>query len=346
MSGRIRRSTVLAILGTLGLPWAAMAQPDAPPGGTLRDQLGRDFRGQPRPADLVSFGPQANEFIKTEAEGLRITLPRDRGSEKPVGLSLALAVGGDFEITAAFEILQAEEPPPARPSYGVGVLLSVNQAARVGRLARAQGRQVVSWDHWATVDGKPKFLLGASPGEGQRGRLRLKREQTTLHFLWSAELAGDNFEEVHQCEFDADEIHQLWFELNTDWGGQGENGALDVRLLELQVRASTPAAAPVVAAEEEPTTTRPRGQFWKAGSAALAILLLLAIVLVVAYHRRRSPGPPVHAVAGQAAEPAAVGASIVFTCAHCGKQLRSKAGSAGKKVKCPQCGSAAVVPPP
>jgi DNA-directed RNA polymerase subunit RPC12/RpoP len=345
-SPRLRLSAALLLLWVLGLPISGMAQPDAPrpdarQGEGLRDQFVLDFRGQPRPANMVLFGPQADGFIKPEAEGLRITLPKDRTSVKPVGLSLALAVGGDFEITAAFEVLKAEEPPPGRPSYGVGVLLSVNQAARVGRLARALGQQVVSWDHWATVDGKPKFLLGASPGEGQRGRLRLKRDKTTLHFLWSPDLVGDTFEEVHRCEFEAEEISQLWFELSSDWGG--ENGALDVRLLELQVRASRPAADPVVASEEKPATG-PRGWWGAAAIAALAILLVLAAVLFVGYRRRGTPPPSANAMAGQAAESPSGAQAVAFACADCGKRLKSNAEMAGKKIKCPQCGSVAVVP--
>ena len=59
-----------------------------------------------------------------------------------------MAVGGDFEITLAFEILQAQTPTPA--SYGVGVLMSINETlGRVGRLVRAQ-RPVASWDRWTS----------------------------------------------------------------------------------------------------------------------------------------------------------------------------------------------------
>jgi DNA-directed RNA polymerase subunit RPC12/RpoP len=71
------------------------------------------------------------------------------------------------------------------------------------------------------------------------------------------------------------------------------------------------------------------------------ILLILAAVLVVGYRRRGAPGPPADAVAGRAAEPAA---TVAFACADCGKRLKSKAEMAGKKIKCPQCGSVAVVP--
>jgi hypothetical protein len=330
----------LALLWALGLPLGALAQPEAPTGRALRDQFHYDFRGKPRPAHLEAFGPLADEFIKPEAEGLRITLPKDRGSVKPVGLSLPLAVGGDFEITAAVEILKAEEPPQGRKSYGVGVLLSANESVRVGRLVRAEGNQVATWDHWATVADQRQFQFGASPGTGQRGRLRLKRDQNTLHYLWAPDLVGENFEEVHRSEFDAPELSRVRLELNTDWGG-GENGALEVRLLELRVRASRPDGSTGGASAEEPATP-PRKWMWAIGFTALAVLVLVVLVVVLIRGRRRAQGTPAEAVADQAAE---LAAGVAFACAGCGTRLKVKAEMAGKKIKCPKCGGTAAVPP-
>jgi DNA-directed RNA polymerase subunit RPC12/RpoP len=47
---------------------------------------------------------------------------------------------------------------------------------------------------------------------------------------------------------------------------------------------------------------------------------------------------------GQSAEIAAPAAVINFRCSACGKSLKTKAGSAGKTVKCPGCGVAVAVP--
>jgi hypothetical protein len=208
---------------TSGLSWAA---------DPLRDDIVHDFRGRPLPQDMALFGQEASRFVKTEADGLRLTLPRDRKEFAPVGLSMPLSVQGDFEITVAFEILQADEP--AQSSYGVGVLMSVNEAARVGRLIRANGKQVVTWDRWATVAGKRQFLTGALPSPAKAGKLRLKRTGTILQFLWSPESAGDSFEEIHQCDFGLDDITLLRLELSADTGGR--HGALDVRFRDLHIR--------------------------------------------------------------------------------------------------------------
>jgi len=212
--------------GTRGWLWAA---------GGLSDEHVYNFRGKALPADIVPFGPDANRFFKPEADGLRVTLPRDRDSLAPLGLSMRPLVQGDFEITATFEILQADEPPPEKPSYGVGALMSVNDTARIGRLARAAGVQVVSWDRWGTREEDRVFLFGASPCNAKVVRLRLTRSGTILSFLWAPEGTGDEFNQFYQCEFGYEDITALKLEFNADMGG--EAGALDARVLDLRIRA-------------------------------------------------------------------------------------------------------------
>jgi hypothetical protein len=293
---------------------------------------------------MVPFGPLEDRFVKPEAEGLRITLPRDRDNYSSVGLSMPLTVEGDFEITSSFEVLQADEPEPGTKTYGLGVLMSVNEDARVGRLVRAQGWQVATWDRWATVDGKRRFLYGASPARGKAGRLRLKRAGTTLHFLWAPETEGDNFEEISQCEFGAQDIALLRLELNTDMGRRP--GALDLRLLDLKVRSATPVADPVVAPAEG-GTTRSKGWLVAAGLIGLAVLfsgIALPVVLWVRRRRRARKTAGRAAVPGGQAKPEAAQPPVSFPCPGCGKRLKVKAELAGKSVKCPHCGKPGVVP--
>lgn len=333
------RLGAFSLLAALGLSFLLMPQALVPDGG-LREELVHDFRGRPLPPGIVPFGPQADRFIKVEAEGLRITLPRDRDDFSPVGLSMPLALAGDFEITTAFEILQADEPAPGRLTYGVGVLMSVNEAARVGYLSRAT-RQVVTWDRWATVAGKPQFLNGALPCMAKVGRLRLKRTGTTLLFLWAPATEGDNFAEIHQCEFGADDITLLRLELTADTGGQA--GSLDVRLLDLKIRSNTPAADQAFASEEG-RATRSKRWLTAAGILGLAIFLLLAVGLAVRQRRRTEKTPVRDPVPAGQAQPEAASASVSFPCSGCGKRLKAGAALTGKKVKCPQCGQAVVVP--
>jgi hypothetical protein len=324
----LRVPTVLLLVCACALP--AGAQPNV----GLRDQLVRDFRGLPLPDDMVPFGPWANAFLKSEPAGLRITLPRDRTGTEAVGLGMALTVGGDFEITTAFEILEADVPPLKKSSYGVGLLMSVNEKARIGRLVRAGNRQVVTWDRWVTANGEPKFLFDAIPCKGEAGRLRLSRTKNALHFLWSPELVGEQFEHFYECEFDAPEVTLLRLELNTDRGG--DNAALDVRLLNLTIRSSTAPAEPVVAAADTPPA---RSNLWLFVTAVVVASFAAALVASLYLRLRRG-----RTAAARPAPPAPAKSADAFACPGCGKRLRTRAEVVGKKIKCPQCGQAVIAP--
>jgi hypothetical protein len=331
---------LLAALG-LGLYLAAQALPS---GGGKRAEATHDFRGRPPPPGMVPFGPLKDGFIKAEPEGLRITLPRDRDNMTTVGLSMALTLGGDFDITTAFEVLQADPPPPGTKTYGVGLLMSVNEAARVGRLTRANDWQVATWDRWATVDGKRRFLFASSPATGKAGRLRLQRVGTTLHFLWSPDTAGDNFNEISRCDFGAEDVTLLRLELSTDTGDQP--GALDLRLLDLKVRSDTLAAGQVFDPEEAP---RIRSKGWLVAAGLLGLGLLVAWVALrvcLSLRGRRRTGKTSEPVAapGSPAGPGAAELPVSFACPGCGKKLRARPDRAGKKVLCPHCGKPASVP--
>ena len=199
-----------------------------------RGEIHYDFRGRARPSSLEVVGDMDESFLKTEAEGLRVTLPRDRRQSDPWRLAMPLNIAGDFEITAALEILGVEEPAPEARSYGLGVLMSLDESVRIGRLARDNSIQVVTWDRWATVNDQRRFLSGAAPCDAKTLRLRLNRQATTVHFLWAPGTAGENFQQIHECEYGNQEIHELRLELSARLGRQP--AALDFRLLDLWIR--------------------------------------------------------------------------------------------------------------
>jgi hypothetical protein len=199
-----------------------------------------DFRGGLRPEALEMYGDMDESFLKAEAEGLRVTLPKERTQNEPWGFSLPVSIAGDFEVTAAIELLDVEEPPPQARSYGLGVLMSLNQAVRIGRLTRANGVQVVTWDRWANVDGQRKFLSGAAACEARTLRLRLKRRVTTVACLWAPETVGENFQEFYRCDFGAEAIHNLRLEFNARQREGGPPIALDFRLIDLRIRTALP----------------------------------------------------------------------------------------------------------
>src|SRR4051794_30665701 len=83
-----------------------------------------DFRGKPLPRDFRMFGDPEEEFIKEEAAGFRLSLPKTWIHKLGgVGCETRFGIKGDFEATGTFEILQADEPPKG---FGVGPSLSAH----------------------------------------------------------------------------------------------------------------------------------------------------------------------------------------------------------------------------
>src|SRR5436309_2337978 len=90
--------------------------------GAAADELYQDFRGKAlNPAVFRTEGPSARSLIKTEPEGLRITLPGE-GINRPVGLVVVSPIKGDFEVTARYQFLNVEPP---RSGFGTGFSIYV-----------------------------------------------------------------------------------------------------------------------------------------------------------------------------------------------------------------------------
>jgi serine/threonine protein kinase len=266
---------VLVLLAALGLARSFVLAVLPEQGSTT--EFYHDFRGRPLPDGLTLFGDQ--QFLHSEREGLRITLPKNRNDLEGVGIYTAFETGGDFEITTTFEILQAEIPPP---SFGVGVILVVKKAqpsrgaASISRLARVKDRQVLVWDRSVEQpdpNGSPKMESGSSLCTDKVGRLRLQRTKTTLHYLWAPGTSGDDFQEIHQCEFGSEDIGRVIVS-----GVTGRKPCeLDLRLIDLRIR-GTPTGAQSAAAP-------PRG--WRVWLAlALMSTLVLGVWLAVQRSRR------------------------------------------------------------
>jgi len=205
---------------TFGVFWLAV-QP--------RTLFHHDFRGKPTPTSVRLFGPQAGRLIKSEPDGLRITLPKDRKERDSLGVTLSTVVAGDFEITATIEIVHVDEPSPA--SFGAGVLMTADETARIGRLSRAKGEEVVIWDQWVGDAKKPKLVGGLENSAVSPVRLRMKRTRNTLAYLWAPVGTGEDFQLIQENEFRSDEVKAIKV--------MAENGvpptALDVRFLELRI---------------------------------------------------------------------------------------------------------------
>jgi len=247
--------------------------------GAAGDEFHHDFRGRPVPAEVALF-PIEWPFAKEEGEGLRITLPKDRKYRAPVGLRTNLPVQGNFEITAAIQILEAESPTQG---FGVGVTVYVqkvqprDEGATLCRFVRAGGKQILFWDRSIVRPGEEtKFDGGSAPCTATEFRLRLKRTGTTLRYLWAPGTSGDDgFQEIHKLDFGADDLKVV--EVRCTTGGQPCQ--LDARILDLRIRSKE---APV---EEEPAAPAPappsqfRRLWWLVAGSACIVGLWLAVLI-------------------------------------------------------------------
>src|SRR5688572_12375673 len=119
-----------------------------------------DFRNKKPLSDAFRFGGfDPDSETKPEQEGLRVTLPAERGQHFLSEVNVNFHVAGDFEFTATYEILSAKPPVEG---YGVGVNLTIStdtQPPKFGKLARVlhpkHGSTVVA-EVWPKFKNKPK----------------------------------------------------------------------------------------------------------------------------------------------------------------------------------------------
>lgn len=260
----MRSLRLLALLPPLFLPGQSAAQPPLA-------YAYHDFRGKDLPPEWNLFGDITPADIRSEPEGLRITLPK--GRKKALrGLSLPLHIQGDFEITTSFEVLHANVPASG---IGSGVVLAINQIARVASVVRPDGEWWARWDRFK-VEGKPGMRTGFSPRPARAGKLRLKRVGDTLHFQWAPAGEGQPFEDVHECEFGAEDITVV----RLIPAFSDEQSDLDIRLVDLRIRTSGQADD-----SESPAPQR-RG-LMLAVVVLLGILVAAGVWLAVRHSRRR-----------------------------------------------------------
>ena len=323
-----------------------------------------DFRGQPKPAELTWFGVKKDNLVKEQPDGLRITLPKtfihDWGG---VGITTAFGFKGDFEVTTSFEILQADKPPGN--NVRVGVLLAVSTGgdgiASLARVINPKGEEVVFWD-WHHDS---RISANVTPCTGREGRLRLKRTGNMLYYLWGAGTQGEDFQEIKQCEYGNGDIEHVRLVATT---GRTPS-TVDVRLLDLRIRTQSPGDLPTPSPKTSGSTGEgPTSAPKTAGRSALWILAILigGIAMIgglLVWLRRRSggtkkeaPGLPLpqrrrakESPKKQVEEalelmPEPVAGPVYFQCSGCEKKLRAKAELRGKKIKCPQCAQAVLVP--
>jgi hypothetical protein len=244
----------------------------------LPELLRQDFRGGKITEPVLKrVGQTPERYMKGEALGLRITLP-GKQALAPVGVSSRLAVHGDFEITLTYQILKADKPSTG---YGAGVSLWVSSTeagdatATLARFVRPKEGDVYSTDHASNgPDGKRKHRDRRFPSESSTGRLRLVRSGPTLLYL-VANGNDSDFRELRKEEFGSEPLKAVRVAAETG----GAPVAVDVRLIDLEIRAKELSASP------PPAHTARRSDWW-VWCAALAAGAVLALGGL--FYRRRS----------------------------------------------------------
>jgi hypothetical protein len=235
--------TVAAVIAGLALSAGGIyvvSERSAPHAVQQRPTVTCSFRGGAFDREVIELtGTDAEKYVQLEDEGLRITLPAEKGPPFPVGVKLRPVVRGDFELEASFEFLNVPRPPEGSGG-GVTVYFFMDD------------------DEWhgvwfgKMIDGRrgPMFVLGNRVGKreeritrfsdaveagGELGivRVRVVREGASFR-LFAAEGETAEFQHIQTLEVSPDDLRIVRFA--TDWGFT-PNVAMDVRLLDFSVTA-------------------------------------------------------------------------------------------------------------
>src|SRR5262245_11651807 len=301
--------------------------------GQARDgDFFHDFRdGKPLTEKLTLFGVDAEEYVKPEVGGLRITPPPDGKQTFGWGVAGRFMLSGDFEVTGTYELITTD--PPTQGG-GVGVALNLEHGqkkfAKIGRFRRSwDGDQYVAESRVGIPD---QFRAPHEPTQTRTAQLRFVRKGAMLHFL-VADAPDAEFREILQTEFGDEDLDMVRFIANNNKSPT----ALDVRLLDLTIKSGN-----LIPAQ---TLDLSRAGLVQALLVGLLATLLLASIGIWIYTRRRRRAKGADAVAsGDQRSEGEMAAMLTLDCAGCGKHLKVKAELAGKKAKCPQCGHASVIP--
>jgi WD40 repeat protein len=345
--GRTRRRitafalVALAVFGLIRLfPFAAQDQPRQQV--QVIDEIYQDFRGEQgvRPP-LQLVGPDAATSIKAEKEGARITLPANRKKTDRVGIQLDSRLRGDFEITATYEILHADQPTQG---HGVGVELFVSTVAPASkelglfRASRVNEGEVYMSSLSPIVDGQRQYRVRHFEASAKAGRLRITRIGSEA-ITSIAEADATEFKELCREDLGAETVNVVRVSAYT---GHAPH-AVDLRIKDLRIRPlSTSEAKTLTAQSNDLRAGGNKGWLAAAGIVVLTTTGVAVAAWLLARRRRRATTKP----AGVPQEARAEGApaTFSFSCSSCGKKLRAKTTMAAQQVKCPQCGTTIRVP--
>jgi DNA-directed RNA polymerase subunit RPC12/RpoP len=315
--------------------------------------------------------PRTESEVQSGSNGLRITLPNGHeGRRQGVGVSTDFGVKGDFDITLRFEMLQEPEPRDT-VSGGTGLSMRVDlensskDLASLSRVVQPNDTTRFTSFGWKNVESKVTHFKAFST-KAKKGRLRLVRTGAVLAY-YAAEEASDDFVFLFEHPFGEEDLKRVCIAGGTG----GPKASVDIRVTDFRIRAdsiprmpATNAATPVPPAHIGSQST---GHWLVALLVVLGGIFCSAMLLGIWLFLRRGPrpdAPTARAPKDKPAKPkadtsiaaappatkntqtksAVSAASVVFQCSACGKKIKVKTAHAGRRVKCPHCGTAELVP--
>lgn len=182
---------------------------------------------------LQRVGWNAGEAITETPQGLVVTLPVDKPGKAEAGVGTKFKVGGDFEITVSYELLDLSQP---EKGYGTGVRLRLVKAeglyrrADLSRSIKTSGLHRFTSAVWTKVKEQWNPIVEHYSAEHDSGRLRLSRRGSILIYAVADGDTGE-FREVRQAEFGPEVLTAIEF-----LGDTGESTMpMSVRLTNLSI---------------------------------------------------------------------------------------------------------------
>jgi DNA-directed RNA polymerase subunit RPC12/RpoP len=349
----------------LGLGLAILFSLTCATNATLGQEAKLDFRGKKDHEDFIRpAGKNGEKYLSYDDEGMRIHFKSGEGPSEPVGISWRFPVRGDFATSVHYEILEIT-PPTRGGGVGLELYLMLDNNARDGipfaRLVTGKVSRVLSVQLRTNDDAGNRITKGykaIAPPENPRGRLKLAREKSTLIASY-AEGDDENYVELNRIEIGEFDLRMVRIAIVV---GNDPKAQADIRILECSLKGDVPgmpagAAAPVVPKngavpppQPAPAANGGNALFWILLFAGATTFVVLGIVFLVVW-RHKTPAAPTNAPQDsnneddiETVETQYSPAMLAFPCETCGKKLKAKDTAGGKRVKCPGCGTAVLVP--
>ena len=180
------------------------------------------------------MGIDAGQYVKREADGLRITLPAGAGKKGAVGIAGRFPLRGDFEVTATYELIDGPEPARLASMILYADFTEPANLASIQRARRAGEGNIYALHGLISRLGRTDRWERTFPTEGRTGKLRILRRGSQLCFL-VADGPSDEFRLLHRATCNTSDVRTVRAVVDVQTASAPY--PVDVRWLDLTIRA-------------------------------------------------------------------------------------------------------------